>query len=253
MWQIHDSSRAQLSGKRAQRSGNRAQPFENNIGLQGHWTIEGPDDARRGEHSGDWICCASGGSAGIELGDRSGTLPLTVTNVGEDTLPLAGEQYVCGDAWKIDFPQATGIFSLRLSVRVVQATETRIIWEPTFSLQTSLLDTAPSLALTARGEPDERVSEAAGEFPDNVSIAACRTREGDQMIVLLGPNDAPSTKDRCSRTRLDLRIFGEFLEKGVIRKTRPWIVMDRSGNGVSGADLADYCTQLCHTPLPLTA
>lgn len=239
MWQIHNDGGAGACGTNV-----------------GHWHVEGSDreyDHQGHELTGDWVCCASGGSAGIELGDRSGTLQLAVANVGEDTVPFAGEQYVCGDAWKVDFPQAIGKFSLRLSVRVVQATQTRIIWEPTFSLQTSLLDTAPSLALTARGEPDERVREVVGDFPDRVSIAACRTREGGQMIVLLGPNDAPSTKDRCSRTRLDLRIFGEFLEKGVIRKTRPWIVMDRSGSGVSETDLADYCTQLCHTPLPLTA
>lgn len=239
MWQIHDF--------------NRAQPLAKNIGLHGHWTVEGFNDCPPAEHAGDWVCSASGGAAGIELGDRSGALQLAVANVGDDLLPLAGEQYVCGDAWKVDFPQSIGKFSLRLSVRVVQATPTRIIWEPTFSLQTSLLDSAPSLALTARGEPDERVRPWVDELSESVCVAACRTPEGGQMIVLLGPNDAPSTKNRCSRTRLDLRIFGEFLEKGVIRKARPWIVMDRSGSGVSETDLADYCTQLCHTPLPLTA
>ncbi len=239
MWHIHDH--------------NRAQADENKTGLCGHWTIEGSDAARRGEHGGDWICCAGGGPTGIDFGDRSEALHLSVANVGEDILPIVSEQYVCGDAWKMHFPQTTGQYSLRLSVRVVHATATRIIWEPTFSIQTSLLDTTPSLALTSRGEPDERIAEISSVLPDQVSVCACRGHDDGQLIVLLGPNDAPFAKNRCSRTRLDLRIFGEFLEKGVIRKTRPWIVMDRGDGGVSKEDLEDYCTQLCQTPLPLTA
>ena len=239
MWQIHDRDRAQPNG--------------NNTSLRGDWALEGADASSRGEHGGGWTCYAAGGAAGIEFGDRAGTLRLSVANVGDEVLPLAGEQYVCGDAWKMHFPQTTGQFSMRLSVRVVHATATRIIWEPTFSIQTSLLDTAPSLALTSRGEPDARVAKIASELTSRVSVCACRGPEGGQLIVLLGPNDAPLAKDRCCRTRLDLRIFGDFLEKGVIRKSRPWIVIDRSDDGVSKEDLADYCTRLCETPLPLTA
>ncbi|TWU16336.1 hypothetical protein Poly21_35410 [Allorhodopirellula heiligendammensis] len=239
MWQIHDSS--------------CAQPDEFKNGLHGHWMVEGPCETQPKQQHQDWICAASGGGLGIEFGNREGSLQLTVSNVGGQDLPTAAEQYVCGDAWKVSFPQSTGQYSLRMSVRVVQATATRIVWEPTFSIQTSLLDTAPSLALSARGEPDERLAEFSAAVPEQVGVRARRTEDGGQLIVLLGPTDAPFTKNRCSRTRLDLRIFGEFLEKGVIRKARPWIVMDRSEAGVSASELADYSTQLCQTPLPLTA
>ncbi|TWT66555.1 hypothetical protein [Allorhodopirellula solitaria] len=236
MWQIQNSGNAEQPGK--------------NIG---QWSIEGDQRGSHAADAGEWTCCATGGRAGITLGDQAGALQLNIANVGDDALPTAGEQYVCGDAWKIHFPQATGQYSLRLSVRVVQASETRIVWEPTFSIQTSLLDSAPSLELTARGESDRRVAEVADALAAQVSICAVSAPDTGQVIVLLGPNDAPFTKDRCSRTRLDLRIFGDFLEKGVIRKTRPWIIMDRSEDGVSADELADYCSQLCQTPLPLTA
>jgi len=90
------------------------------------------------------------------------SLGFRIDNVGPDRLPVAAEQYVCGDAWKVDFPQSDGQFSLRFSIRVVEATETRIVWEPTFAIHTSLLDTAPSLELSALGSQDESV---AAKFP----------------------------------------------------------------------------------------
>ncbi len=182
MWQIQNSDSDELSKK--------------NLGV---WKVDG---AVGNNQNTDWICSATGGAAGISLGDANESLSLSVENVGTDSLPSAGEQYVCGDAWKIYFPQTTGVFSMRLSVRVVQATATRIVWEPTFSIQTSLLDTAPSLSLTARGEPDDRVSEIAGVVNSAVSVFACRVRELGQVIVLLGPNDAPLTKNRCSQDAL---------------------------------------------------
>ncbi|MCM2372965.1 hypothetical protein [Aporhodopirellula aestuarii] len=209
--------------------------------LIGIWPAEGTN----------WTCHALGGDSGISLGDVDHSLHLRVANVGPDALPSAGEQYVCGDSWKIDYPQESGKYCLRLSIRVVHATATRIIWEPTFSIQTSLLDTDPSLELTAVGCTANLL---AADLPPDVSASVARpSDDSGQLIVLLGPHDAPFTKDRSSGNRLDLRIFGEFLEKGVIRKARPWVILDRSEAGVSAEDLSQYGEELCNTPLPLTA
>ncbi|MBB3209938.1 hypothetical protein FHS27_005783 [Rhodopirellula rubra] len=213
--------------------------------LTGTWSSDGKD----------WICSASGGARGITLGDADSSFQLSVANVGSDTLPVSGEQYVSGDSWKIDYPQVTGQYRLRLSIRVVHASATRIVWEPTFSIQTSLLDTDPSLELTAIGRFDETANaNLPADLPDDVSVSAIRAGDGNgQLLVLLGPQDAPFTKHRSSGKRLDLRVFGEFLEKGVIRKARPWVILDRTDAGVSSEDLSRYCNELCNTPLPLTA
>jgi hypothetical protein len=222
---------------------NNCDPEATNRTLQGRWEIG--DDS--------WTCTATGGAAGITLGDPDSPLCLRVASVGNDVLPVAGEQYVRGDAWKIQFPQESGQYSLRLSLRVVAASTTRMVWEPTFSIQTSLLDAAPSLELTALGHSDIRVAATAAHAAPGVSMSGITVPGGGQLIVLLGPHDAPFVKQRSSRNRLDLRIFGEFLEKGVIRKTRPWVIFDRSEAGVSAEELTNYCQQMSDTPLPLTA
>ncbi|MFG0254034.1 MAG: hypothetical protein ACF787_02885 [Rhodopirellula sp. JB053] len=234
MWQIQTPT---VDPKESPASGQSADKSQ----LIGRW-----DSASAG-----WTCRATGGKSGIAFEDPETGLTLRVDNVGSDPLPMSDEQYVCGDSWKIDYPQQSGEYRLRLSVRVVHSTPTRTVWEPTFSLQTSLLDTDPSLELTAVGRFDQELSP---DLPADVSVSSIRPAEGNgQLLVLLGPLDAPFTKHRSSGKRLDLRIFGEFLEKGVIRKTRPWIIFDRTVNGVSPGEISRYCDELCSTPLPLTA
>ena len=54
-------------------------------------------------------------------------------------------------------------------------------------------------------------------------------------------------------TLLRLRLFGDFLEKGVIRKARPWIVITRGETPPSESELESLWKSLCESPLPLTA
>ncbi|EMI56214.1 hypothetical protein [Rhodopirellula sallentina] len=241
MWQIQTPT---VDPKESPASGQSAEKSQ----LIGQWgQLIGQGDSE----SAGWTCRATGGKSGIAFEDPETGLTLCVDNVGSDPLPTSDEQYVCGDSWKIDYPQKTGEYRLRLSVRAVHTSPTRTVWEPTFSLQTSLLDTDPSLELTAVGRFDQ---ELPPELPADVSVSSIRPADGNgQLLVLLGPLDAPFTKHRSSGNRLDLRIFGEFLEKGVIRKTRPWIIFDRTVDGVSPEEISRYCDELCSTPLPLTA
>ncbi|TWU03977.1 hypothetical protein [Neorhodopirellula pilleata] len=205
----------------------------------------------------DWVCRATGGTDGISLGDPDGLLHVSVRGSGtpgsgSDLLPVAGEHYVKFDQWKIDFPQTTGEFSLRLSIRVVASTTTRCVLEPTFSIQTSLLDTHPTLDLKSVGGTVDRRVLTAATTGDSVSVWTINFAGNAGMIaVLLGPHDAPFTTDQSSEDKIRLQLFGEFLEKGVIRKARPWVVLDRSEAGIKDDELAGLADALCQTPLPL--
>ncbi|MCC9657238.1 hypothetical protein [Rhodopirellula halodulae] len=210
-----------------------------------HWIADGHD----------WVCHAAGGSKGISFGDPDGSLHVNLLPVGDDTLPIATEQSIRGDVWNVTLPQAAECqYSLKLAVRVIEASETRLVIEPTLSIQTLLLDTHPTLDLTALGDCgvifDEGDTLGDGSPPiSTVSLSG----ETGSIAVLLAPTDAPFTTDLRHEGHLQLRLFGEFLEKGVIRKARPWIILDRTEQGISEADLKGYLKRLCETPLPLTA
>ncbi len=94
------------------------------------------------------------------------------------------------------------------------------------------------------------------------------------VAVLLDPRDYPWTLDLSDDHGLRQRLFGDFLEKGVIRKARPWVVVDEivggvepraggveqtadAGGGGEGLNessaLVRRWHELCRTPLPLTA
>jgi len=200
----------------------------------------------------DWVCRATGGTDGISLGDPDGLLHVSVGGSGSKMLPVAGEHFVKFDQWKIDFPQTTGEYSLRLSIRVVETNETRCILEPTFSIQTSLLDTHPTLDLKSVGGIVNRRTLTASTTDDSVAVwTISLAGNAGTIAVLLGPHDAPFTTDQSGEDRIQLQLFGEFLEKGVIRKARPWIVLDRSESGITDADLTSLSEALCQTPLPL--
>lgn len=215
----------------------------------------------------DWVCRATGGTNGISLGDPDGLLHVSVRDssqkvlnqtapgdqaLGDAMLPVAGEQFVKLDQWKIDFPQTTGEYSLRLSIRVVESTATRCVLEPTFSIQTSLLDTHPTLDLKSVGGTVKHRVLTASTTDESVSVWTIAFAGSAGMIaVLLGPHDAPLTTDQSSEDKIQLQLFGEFLEKGVIRKARPWVILDRSETGITANDLASLADALCQTPLPL--
>lgn len=167
----------------------------------------------------------------------------------------------------------------------------RLVTEWTIAIQTSRLESHPMLDLWAGGNPVRRFTAAedppaAGEvpsataypeqaaYPEQVEktgvggdrvprraapITAVRG-DGASVAVLLAPGDFPWTLDLSDDHGLRQRLFGDFLEKGVIRKARPWVVVEETPNPVSenwgggeASDLIRRWQQLCRTPLPLTA
>lgn len=206
----------------------------------------------------------SGGREGVAflIGDTS----LSLRSSDDALLPALAEQYVRGDELHMSFPQidespsattatAPGCdceFGFRLVIRPVTvdgfSTNTdRCVFELLVSIQTTLLDAHPTLDLsmdtTRSVHPTEVAStKNAVHVGENASFSAA---------VLLGPQDAPFTGWIDEPGSLRLRLFGEFLEKGVIRRARPWVVVDRSHSEIDGEFVRGGWKALADSPLPL--
>ncbi len=203
-----------------------------------------------------WDFDARGGQAGIQFCD------CTMASVDDDRLPVAAEQFVRGDQWHVNFPQDDGTFSLRLVFYPIRSTANQLVIEVCTSIQTDLLDTHPKIDVGTKCEDidsfipthpsnelllDHRV---AGTGCAPISLAKAK---GRSVAILLGPHDSPFTSDHSTDMQLRLRLFGEFLEKGVIRRARPWIVINRNGSQrPTQADLRADWNLLVASPIPLT-
>ncbi len=206
-----------------------------------------------------WCLDARGGKFGIALSGADVTkLPsFSLASAEHDRLPTADEHYVRGDQWNINYPQGDGSFALRLTFSSISASENRLVLEVCVSVQTDLLDTHPKIDISLRCDEvvtlDAKEHDGAGhmslEGSPPISLAKS---QHESVAVLLGPHDAPFTSNRSSASMLQLRLFGEFLEKGVIRRARPWIVIDRRKDDFDEAELTSLYRQLCDSPLPLT-
>ena len=223
------------------------------------WTAESLAVGAWEDEGSRWYFDVRGGDHGIWFGNAPGTdqRTLSVAAVDQPALPAAAEQYVQGDRWIVNYPQQSGGFALRLSLEPIETTANRLVIEMTVAVQTDLLDSHPKVDIDVDCHDidsfvptnplgDEEVT-AAGSAP--ISLA-----KGSEVsaAVLLGPHDSPFTTNHSTDCLLRLRLFGDFLEKGVIRKARPWIVIDRSGSVPSEKDLERWWQRLCDSPLPLT-
>lgn len=221
------------------------------LGL-GVWEDQGSAwhlDARGGQHGIGMIAESKDDPRGFAESNRF----VAFTPVPQDRLPAAAEQYVRGDRWHVNYPQSDGAFGLRMAMQPIESSPERLVLEVTVSIQTDLLDTHPKINIDAACDRVDTVAPAEGEAAATGSPAiSVAVGQGHYVSVLLGPYDSPFTTNQCTDSRLHLRLFGDFLEKGVIRKARPWIVIDRSGDPPSRAQHRQWWNQLCGRPLPLT-
>lgn len=189
---------------------------------------------------------------GIELCLGSERLQLVAS--GDKPLPALDEQFVRSDELHWSFPQsgADCEFGFRLVVRPVTFGEfdcgpERAAFELLLSVQTTLLDSHPTLDLIVpAGSSRVRTEVAAANGTVHLTKHA-----GIAAAVVLGPQDAPFTSQIEDSAALRLRLFGEFLEKGVIRRARPWVILDRSATEIDPAIAEIACQALAESPLPL--
>ncbi|QDV46472.1 hypothetical protein Enr13x_63810 [Stieleria neptunia] len=173
---------------------------------------------------------------------------------GNQTLPRLDEQFVRGDELHLSFPQSDDRqFGFRLVVRPVEwdgfaVDRNHACFELLVSIQTTLLDAHPSLDLVLPAREGARV--------ERVAASGCRVHHADDgdsaAAVLLGPQDVggsgPIDPDRAQRVTL----FGDFLEKGVIRRARPWLIVNRSGRVIEAKWIGAAIDALTGSPLPLS-
>ncbi len=140
------------------------------------------------------------------------------------------------------------------------------IW---ISVQTSLLDTAPKLALTSVGTGtwscwkhqeligdtdcvhDEADSGWSGSQA-NARAAVVNTTGECSFVWLVEPRDQVQLQwtGPTNESKQTAELFGSFLEKGVIRRARLQLLVSQQKVGL--AEIQTAYTQLRHRELPLT-
>ena len=187
--------------------------------------------------------------------------------VDDSTLPAADEQFVRGRRWNVNYPQADHRLALRIAFEPIETTADSILLEATISIQTDLLDSHPKIdiqsdaksikTLNVPGAAQHPASQpGASQHPASQSGAAAVTIAKSNttfVAIFLGTHDSPFTTELSTPESLQLRLFGEFLEKGVIRKARPWILISRAKQEPSESELQAIWQRLAGRPLPLAS
>ena len=179
-------------------------PNDRSAGQPLRWQFGGALTASLVDSAGNSVATVDGRGDGhpirISLGQASATLDVP----GEGEFPPLDEKFVRGDELHLMYPQMDQRFAVRLAIEPLTPPanvdaqdfgDGLVVLECRVSVQTDLLDTHPTIDL--------------------------RTDRDTPLTPLL--NEA----DRRGSTRVDddtVRLFGDFLEKGVIRRGQPWLV-----------------------------
>jgi hypothetical protein len=201
--------------------------------------------------------------------------------------PLLDESYVRGVDLVLRYPQADGfLFGLEICHRVVICEADVVGVESICSIQTDLLDCHPTFDIISRwalGQVEPQLqSDLATGVPGSqavsLKLAATHTMPptitrlqmtGElvephthpqshgslpqgEAYLLLPPSDcrAARMEQPLAPNSIRYRMLAEFLEKGVIRKSRFWTT--RWSEAPDNSRLLDTYGQLMNEPLPLT-
>lgn len=222
------------------------------------WKIDTSDEAVLGlaawqDGSSSWALDARGGEHGISMStdDKKTQEYFQLKGVDGATLPTVAEQFVRGNELHLWLPQGDGTFGIRLALEPIHSDKDCLLLETTISIQTDLLDTHPMLDICVpAGKKRDLTPEGANGDVGSSPISVAQRDSGD-VAVLLGPHDSPFTTDRSGSDKLQLRLFGDFLEKGVIRKARPWFALCAGDHSLDDETLTKWWGELQQSPLPL--
>jgi hypothetical protein len=165
-------------------------------------------------------------------------------------LPPITESYVRGDELHLLMPQNDGTNAgLELVLLVVFADRDCLVVESTLAVQTLLLDAHPTIELGIPGDGviSSYSRESATVFAREEVVGSKRF-DRPSVRVLVDRRDQLSIDKGCD-SAASLRLFGEFMEKGVIRKAQPWWVW--SSVGLDDTRLRSLVVELAKRPLPL--
>ena len=199
-----------------------------------------------------WRIEASNRGDGVRIWAGQESLSLISSDATE--LPKLEEQFVRGDELHLSFPQTGDCseFGFELVIRPVRSESLgtdgdRVIFELIVSIETTRLNAHPTIDLCIPG------SESVACRDVNGMSNAIHHANGASAnwVVLLSPQDAPFTSTIDQSEGLRLRLFGEFLEKGVIRRARPRVIIDRKGQQFDENMIDEAWNALAHSPIPL--
>jgi hypothetical protein len=155
-------------------------------------------------------------------------------------------------------------FSFQVDWRILEVESPYTVgFEVWISIQTDLLDTSPSLFLSSYGQSNwqgwthEQLLPDSDEPFDNMPSAnrsaACWYSENSSYLWLVDPRDRGQVEWLNSTTEnlQRIKLFGSFLEKGVIRRARMRLLI--SDHLLSKDDIQGAYLSLCQSDLPLTA
>ncbi len=141
-------------------------------------------------------------------------------------LPPVTESYVRGDELHLIMPQTDGCdVGIELALTVIRADFHLFVLETVISLQTQWLDLYPRVELStglknsASNRWQMTPSGSSRWYDPSQKIA----NEHSRFAVLVDPRDRFSI-DESQAGDQRLSFFGDFMEKGVIRKVQPWWV-----------------------------
>ncbi len=223
------------------------------------WKLHDDGTATLATNKRSWTLQLSGGGKGIGLVE-SDSETVALVPVGADVLPELGETFVRGDELHVEYPQKESSYSLHIVFKPISFSGDRIVLQAVLSIETTLWDSTPTIDMVTPGDglmcltpADLSSGPASSDAAIGASAVTGVSRGRFAVAIILAPRDYPSTLDLSDDEWMRLRLFGDFLEKGVIRKAMPWIVVDRSGKLPSDDELEEMAGSLAKAKLPLMA
>lgn len=177
--------------------------------------------------------------------ERTGAISL----VNRD-LPTLTESFIRGDELHLSMPQCEGNEAgIDVELLVIQADRDRLIVESTLSLQTLWLDAFPAIRLELAGN-DPLTCSSKGTSRVYWGNKPMGGPDSLHLSVLVDERDQLSINDTNENSGC-LQFFGDFMEKGVIRKVQPWWVW--TCVPLNDPQIYEIANTLAKRPLPLTS
>ena len=176
-------------------------------------------------------------------------------------IPPCRESFVRGDALHLCFLETDAApIGFDLVLMAIEADEGILVVETVVSLSTPLLDSHPMVEMEVGDGHPGHPRWTGGRWkrlldgPDAMWVTALPSKSIDGPKVatslLCDGRDLPSLAAEGEGDLRRIRFFGDFLEKGVIRRVQPWWIWS---NGLITRRKADQLSaQLAQRPLALT-
>lgn len=162
----------------------------------------------------------------------------------QDDLPAQAGSFVAASAQAGATQAGMTQAGLEAVLSVLRSDADVLVLEATLGLQTQWLDVHPAVRVTlpygGNAVMIERGSSLVVQRHDSAASQAA------SLVVLIDERDRWSVAPSATA---GVRFFGDFMEKGVIRKVQPWLVWSR--RSVDEAFLEALLDSLGSRPLPL--